>query len=101
MELQANYAKIQEAGAELIAISSDNVAPTKRTVDDQGLTYLVLSDNKKQVIDLYNVRDQSNPVIARPAAYIIRSDGVIAWRSLDTAGVRVPTATILTELGKL
>ena len=36
-----------------------------------------------------------------PAAYIVRKDGTVAWKSLDAVGVRVPTGEILTELGKL
>ena len=99
--MQQNYERIQAAGAELITISSDNVAPTKRTVENHGLEYPVLSDNKKEVITAYNVIDQSDTSIARPAAYIITPDGKVAWKSLDAAATRVPTATILTELGKL
>lgn len=99
--MQQNYEKIQAAGAELIAISSDNVAPTKRTVENHRLTYPVLSDNKKDTIIAYNMLDPHDTSIARPAAYIITPDGKVAWKSLDTAATRVPTVTILTELGKL
>jgi peroxiredoxin len=101
VELQQNYDKIQSAGAELFAISSENVALTQRTTENHGLTYPVLSDNKKEMIIAYNVLDPYDTGKARPAAYIITPDGKVAWKSLDTAAARVPTATILTELGKL
>lgn len=101
MELQQNYEKIQDTGAELFAISSENVALTQRTAENHGLKYPVLSDNKKEMIIAYNVLDPYDTRIARPAAYIITPDGKVAWKSLDTAGARVPTATILTELDKL
>ena len=99
--MQQNYAKIQAAGAELIAISSDNEADTKRTVQNHGLKFPVLADKDKNAITAYNVVDPGNNRIARPAAYIVRTDGTIAWKSLNTKAARVPTAQILTELGKL
>jgi len=99
--LQKNYAKIQAAGAELIAISSDNEGDTRQTVQNHGLKFPVLSDEDKEAITAYNVVDPGNNRIARPAAYIVQKDGTVAWKSLDTVGVRVPTAEILTELGKL
>ena len=99
--MQDNYAKIQAAGAELIAISSDNEGDTKQTVQNGGLKFPVLADKDRAAITDYNVVDPGNNRIARPAAYIVRKDGTIAWKSLDAVGVRVPTAEILTELDKL
>ena len=99
--MQDNYAKIQAADAELIAISSDNEGDTKQTVQNHGLKFPILSDNDRAVINAYNVIDPGNDRIARPAAYIVKKDGTVAWKSLDTKAARVPTAQILTELGKL
>ena len=99
--MQQNYAKIQDAGAELIAISSDSEGDTKQTVQNHGLKFPVLSDKDREVINTYNVIDTGNDRIARPAVYIIQQDGTIVWKSLDGVAVRVPTAEILTELGKL
>lgn len=101
MELQDNYEKIKGTNSELFAISSENVSTTKKTTENEGLTYPVLSDSYKDAINDYNVLDQTNETIARPAAYIIAQDGTVAWKSLDSFSNRVPTATILTELGKL
>ena len=99
--MQNNYAKIQAAGAELIAISSDTEGDTKRTVQNHNLKFPVLADKDKEAITAYNVVDPGNNRIARPAAYVVRKDGTIAWKSLNTKAARVPTAEILTELGKL
>ena len=98
--MQQNYAEIQAAGAELIAISSDNVGDTERTVQNSGLKFPVLADTDREAITAYNVVDAGNKRIARPATYILGQNGVVAWKSLNTVGVRVPTAQILTELGK-
>ena len=99
--MQKNYAKIQAAGAELIAISSDDEGDTKRTVQGSKLEFPVLADEDREVINAYNVLDPGNNRIARPASYVLRKDGTIAWKSIDGVAVRVPTAQILTELGKL
>lgn len=100
--MQKNYANIRAAGAELIAISSDDEGDTKKTVQGGGLEFPVLSDKDRKAITAYNVVDPGNKRIARPAAYIVRKHhGTVAWKSLDTKAARVPTAQILTELGKL
>ena len=99
--MQKNYAKIRAAGAELIAISSDDEGDTKRTVQGSKLEFPVLADEDRAVIKAYNVSDPGNNRIARPASYVLRKDGTIAWKSIDGVAVRVPTAQILTELGKL
>ena len=99
--MQKNYANIQAAGAELIAISSDDEGDTKKTVQGSGLEFPVLSDKDRKVINAYNVVDVGNNRIARPAAYVLQQDGTVVWKSIDGVAVRVPTAKILTELGKL
>lgn len=99
--MQKNYANIRAAGAELIAISSDDEGDTKRTVQGSGLEFPVLADKDRAVINAYNVLDPGNNRIARPASYVLRKDGTVAWKSIDGVAVRVPTAQILTELGKL
>jgi peroxiredoxin Q/BCP len=100
--LQDNYDKFKAAGAELIAISSDSVGDTKNTIDKVGLNFVVLADNDREVINAYNVVDPANKRIARPASFVIKKDGTVAWTFLDVRlGNRVPTAEILDELGKL
>lgn len=99
--MQKNYAAIQAAGAELIAISSDKAAATKQNVQNQGLKFVVLSDPDLKTISDYNVVNPTNKRIARPASYVLQKDGTIAWKSLDGVAVRIPTAQILAELGKL
>ena len=99
--MEQNYEKIKSSGAELIAISSEGIERTRKTVENEGLSYPVLSDTNKDVINAFNVLDQNSKTIARPATFIISTEGKVAWISLDAAASRVPTATILAELGKL
>ncbi len=98
--MQKKYDKIQAEGAELIAISSDSVKETKKTTDDGNLKYLVLADNDIETINAYNVVDPANKRIARASSFVIDLDGKITWVSLDEWDQRVPTAEIISELGK-
>ena len=99
--MQEYYSQIQAAGGSLIAISVDSVNTTKRTVQDLGLTFTVLSDSGKSAISAYNVVDQGQTSIARPATYIIKKDGTVGWTSIDPTHSRVSTSTTLSELEKL
>jgi peroxiredoxin len=99
--LQDDYEKIKAEGAELVVMSSDTVAASKRTVDKEGLKFTVLADSEKKTIADYNVVDPNNKHIARPATYIIDQNGIVAWTFLDARlGHRIPTEDILDQLGK-
>ncbi len=99
--MQDYYDRIKATGAELIAISSDNVNTTKSTVQDQGLTYPVLADADLDVIKAYNVVDLGNKWLARASSFVIGMDGKITWVTIDEWDQRTPTAEILAALGEL
>lgn len=97
--MQDDYDQIKAKGAELIAISSDTVAASKRTVDKESLKFAVLSDSEKKTIADYNVVDPNNKHIARPATFIIDQNGVIEWTFLDARlGHRIPNEEIIAQL---
>lgn len=99
--MQRNYQLIQAKNAEIFAISVEDVPTTRRTVQKEKLTFPVLSDVDFEAVIPYNVVDQEVPVFARPATFLLESDGTIVWKSLDTDDKRVPTAQIIKELDKL
>jgi len=100
--LQTGYEAIKAQGTEIIAISADLQALIGPTRQNLRITYLMLSDEKRAAIDAYNVMDTGNMSIARPATYIIDTDGRVAWKFLDVKfDTRVSSEQILTELKKL
>ena len=99
--MQKNYQLIQSKNAELFAISVEDIPTTKRTVVSEKLQFPVLSDEDLEAVIPYNVEDQELPGVARPATFLLESDGTIVWKSIDTVDRRVSTATIIKELGKL
>lgn len=102
--MQSGYDDIKSAGAaELIAISSDTVRGIRELRADEGIDYLLLSDDDISTIDNYNVREQNgNPFLARPATFIINESGKIAWVDLGNRfGHRTNSGQIITGLGEL
>ena len=100
--MQKGYEDIQAQGAELIAISADPLPRVASTQAALEITYLLLSDEGTETITAYNVIDVTNTSIARPATYILDTDGRVAWKFLDPKfDTRVSSEQILTELKKL
>ncbi|MXV77467.1 redoxin domain-containing protein [Candidatus Poribacteria bacterium] len=99
--MQNNYDKIKATGAELFAISSDNVNSSKSTVQDRGLTFPVLADFDLNVIKAYNVVGLDNIRIAQASSFVIGMDGKITWVTIDEWDQRTPTDEILTALEDL
>lgn len=100
--MQKGYEDIQAQGAELIAISADPLHLLGSTQQSLKLTYLLLSDERTETITAYNVIDVTNTSIARPATYILDTDGRVRWKFLDPKfDTRVSSDQILTELKKL
>ncbi len=107
-ELQQDYAAIQAAGAELLAISTDNAAQAKKAIEDVKrrvgveIEFPLLGDPELKAINAYNAKDPLNPRIARPMTYIIDENGVIRWKFLDVrVGNRLKGDRIVAELKSL
>ncbi len=103
--MQPDYEAIQAAGAELLAISVDNPAQAKESIekvkrqDNVEIEFPLLGDPELKTIDAYNARDPLNPRIARPTTYIIDENGVIRWKFLDVrVGNRLKGDRIVAEL---
>ena len=103
--MQQDYAAIQAAGAELLAISTDNAAEAKNAIEkvkrqrNVEIEFPLLGDPELKIIDAYNAKDPLNPRIARPMTYIIDESGVIRWKFLDVrVGNRLKGDRIVVEL---
>ena len=100
--MQTGYEDIRAEGADLIAISADPLTVVDSTQQKLEITYPLLSDKNREMIIAYNVLDPSDTDIARPATYIIDSNGRVAWKFLDVkTGGRLGPDEILTALKNL
>ena len=86
----------------MFALSTDSPGQSENLAGKLKLSFTLLCDVSKKVIDLYNLR---NPLehdgIARPATFIINPAGIIGYRSLDGTAKRVDLAGELAFLEQL
>lgn len=94
---------IQNAGAEIIAVSVDTIEESALLAAGLGLEFPLLSDVERQaILDWGLVHEGGKPgegAIARPAIFIVEPDGRISWRSLtENYRVRVRPEHVLDAL---
>jgi len=86
--LQSRIEDIQNAGAEILSISVDDVGHNKKVVESLGLGFPILSDSENKVIHEWGLVDTNGGIggvdIARPATFLIDAEGVIRWRDLTS-----------------
>lgn len=91
--MQKAYKDIHAVGAELLFITSDQLAADFRT------DFPKLLDPETTVIAAYNATDPLNHRIARPLYYIVDENGLIRWKFLDVRlGGRLDPAKLVEAL---
>jgi peroxiredoxin len=83
--LQASLSEFEKRGVRLVAVSVDPVETNKRHREKIGVTFPILSDEKAEVIkryDLLHAGGFDGKDIARPAEFLLASDGTILWVNL-------------------
>ncbi len=84
--LQDHLGEFETRGVRLVAISVDRPEITRFNCQNLGFTYTFLSDFNREVIrqyDLVHVRGAGRRGdIARPAEFLIDSNGIVRWRNL-------------------
>lgn len=93
-------------GVKLVAISVDPPKISRELCRRYGYTYTFLSDPNAEVIRRYDLfhpkAGRRGTDIARPAEFLLDSDGVIRWRNLTPATiVRAWPETILKAIDDL
>lgn len=80
-DLQANLAKIQGAGVQLVGISYDTPETLTRVMGKHGLTFPLLADVGSKTIDAYGIRNQEAKGraagVAHPVLFLLDQQGVI------------------------
>jgi len=101
-EIQKNHDTYTKLDTRVFALSTDSPQQSARVVEKLNLSATLLCDEEKKVIDLFDLR---NPLehdgIARPATFIINSEGKIRYRSLDGTAKRVDLTDELAFLEQL
>ncbi len=93
------YNDIQALNAEVIAISVDNLSGAEDIARQLGIPFPVLYDPSRVVTQLYKVDNPGDGGRARPATFVVNTEGVITWKYVGSdIGDRPSVSTILAQL---
>jgi peroxiredoxin Q/BCP len=81
VDLKGDLKKIEGAGVQIVAISSDTVGEHKKFADAQKIPYPLLSDDGAKTIKAYGVDDPKDSSVALPGTVLIDGSGVIRSKS--------------------
>ena len=89
-EIEKHHDVYTRLDTRVFALSTDSAKQSQNLVKKLGLSFTLLCDDDKTVIDLFDLR---NPLehdgIAHPATFIIDPLGVVRYRSLDGTAKRL------------
>ena len=71
------YEDFKDLGAEVIGISSDNIASHKKFAKQYKLPFILLSDNDKKIRNLFGVKPGLFGLIPGRVTYVVDKEGVI------------------------
>ena len=83
--LQLKTAELAQHSARVLAVVVDPVEQNAKLVQQLSLSFPILADTERRVIDTYDLRhDDGGPdgSVARPATFVIDRDGIVRWRNL-------------------
>lgn len=89
-EYRDQYAKLRAAGAEVAALSVDDVARSRAVTDELKIPFPILCDPRREVVTAFGVLNRGEKGgIAYPAVFVIDRARVMRFRVLETVGARV------------
>jgi peroxiredoxin len=100
--MQRNHDTYEKLNTRVFAISVDPLKQSQNLIEKMKLPFTLLCDEGKHVIDLYHLKNPfEHNGIAKPATFIINSEGKVCYRSLDGTANRVDLSDELQFLEKL
>jgi len=101
-EIERNYDAYRKFNTRVFALSVDPVKQSRNLAEKMKLSFELLCDEDKHVIDLFDLRNPfEHDGIAYPATFIINAEGKICYRSLDGTASRVNLTEELKFLERL
>jgi hypothetical protein len=101
-EIQKSYDIYAKLNTKVFALSTDLPRQSANLVRKLKLSFTLLCDEDRKVIDLFDLRNSlEHDGIAYPATFIINPEGIILYRSLDGTAKRVDLTAELSFLERL
>ena len=83
--MQKRYEDLQAVGAEVIAVSTDDLSGAGRAVSMFGADYPILYTSRDSAVpESYGVFDLHGDGLASAAVFIVTEGNEIAWESIGT-----------------
>ena len=95
-----NWSQYQETGAEVVGISTDSVKSHKGFADKYNLTLRLLSDEKGEVVNEYEMKSWLGGRSAR-GVVVIDKDGKIAYHKVQSLSIFKPSDAEVLDAIKL
>ena len=77
--MREDYEEITAAGAQILAVTTDDLTHADLAVERLGLQFPVLQDPDGRVSSEYRVFNLLNDGLAAPATFLLDKDGAIRW----------------------
>lgn len=99
--IQSHLAAFRDQNTDVIAISADDRQHAMQSVGEHGLTFHVVPDSKKEIIQKFGIGNVSKQGIAWPSLFIVDKNGVVKFSFANREGHRLHSNEILPQLSKL
>ncbi|MEM0951746.1 MAG: peroxiredoxin family protein [Cyanobacteria bacterium P01_H01_bin.74] len=96
--IQKELSAFEAKETEVIAISADDMNHAKKRQGESGLSFPVLPDAEKKIIQRYGVANISKNNMAWPSVYIINKSGRVSFRYASKSGKRLQAEEILAKI---
>lgn len=100
-DFQKNMADFRRYDTEIIGISADDQRHALQTVGEYGLSFPIVGDAEKKIIQQFGVANIARKNIAYPSLYIVDKQGIVRFSYADAHGHRLHSAEVLPELKKI
>ena len=95
MELEEAYDAIRAEGAELVAVSVDDIDAARRMMTHVDARFPILADPSHRAASAYGIFDLLDDGVAAPATYVIGHDEVLGFSVGQNIADRVPASAII------
>jgi peroxiredoxin len=99
--IQSHLKDFNTQEAQVLAISADEREQAQMTVGEHGLSFAVIPDPQRKLIQQFGVMNLKKKNKAWPSAFIIDKKGIIRMSYADASGKRLHSSDILPELSKI
>jgi peroxiredoxin len=96
--------ELERQGTQVLAVVVDPVEQNAKVVEQLGLSFPILADTQRRVVDAYDLRHDAGPPggMARPATFVIDRAGIVRWRNLaESYRVRPSAAAVVAAVAAI